>query len=78
MSAEQHNEIQRSLGRIEGHQEEIIERLNKINGKIIDHDIKIDKLKTAQTTTKVQLGMIATGASLVIAFIFKFVNDRWG
>ena len=78
MEQSQHNEIQRSLGRIEGHQAEIIKRLDKMNGKIIDHDVKLDKLKTAQTTTKVQLGMIATGASLVIAFIFKFVNDRWG
>ena len=78
MEQSQHEEIQRSLGRIEGHQSEIIKRLDKINGRLEDHAEQIGKLKTWQTTIKTQVGILAAGASLGIAFVFKFINDRWG
>lgn len=55
-----HNEILRSLGRIEGRVESILEQATKTNGRVTT-------LEGAITTMKVQEGITATKVTLISA-----------
>lgn len=57
---ETHNEILRSLGRIEGRVESILEQATKTNGRVT-------KLEEGLTTLKVQEGITTTKITLISA-----------
>ena len=66
----QHNEIQRSLGRIEG-------KLDGIKDSVDQHSKDIQKLQTGQTNLKIKLGGLAGGASLVVLVAFEWVKSQF-
>lgn len=74
MENNNHDEIMRSLGRLEAGQDAIIERLNKVNGRLDKHDEKISSLETFQTTVKVKTGVVASLVGGGIAFMGFIIN----
>ena len=76
MEQPQHNEIQRSLGRIEGPQAEIIKRLDKINGRLDNHSKNIAELKTGQTVLKTKATIFGGIAGVVIISVWEFIRSQ--
>ena len=75
MEEQTHNEIMRALGHIEGGVEGIIERLDKINGRLDKHDDKIVEHSDFIGTWKGKFAIIAiivsVGITLVINYFMK-------
>ena len=76
MPAGQHNEIQRSLGRIEGKLGEMNNHLVRINGRLDIHSKSISELKTGQTVLKTKATVFGGIAGVVIVSAWEFIRSQ--
>jgi peptidoglycan hydrolase CwlO-like protein len=67
---EQINNLERSVGRIEGKLDGILEQLKKINGSIGEQDRRIDTLEQESARAK----GIAAGISIVVSAAIAVIN----
>jgi hypothetical protein len=74
----QHEEIQRSLGRIEGKLDGLNKRIDVSNGRLIKHEQDLNKLKTGQTILKTKAAIFAAGGALIVLIVFEYVKFQFG
>lgn len=67
---DQLNNLERSLGRVEGKLDGIVSQLEKFNATVIDHDKRIDGI----TQEVVKAKGIAAGISMVVSVIGAVVT----
>ena len=72
MSTEISPDILRSLGRIEGNQEQMNERLREMNGRFDRVDTRFDRADTR--FDRLLLALLAVGATIVAALIVILVK----
>ena len=74
----QHEEIQHSLGRIEGKLDGLNKRIDVSNGRLIKHEQDLNKLKTGQTILKTKAAIFAAGGALIVLIVFEYVKFQFG
>lgn len=67
---EQMNNLERSMGRVEGKLDVVMAHLEKMNGALVSHNKRIDKLEQESAKAK----GIAVGTSMVVSFLASVVN----
>jgi hypothetical protein len=74
------NNLERSLGRVEGKIEEgfkgIYQRLDVMNGRLNGHDTKIDVLETDITTIKTKATIFGAGAGFSVMILWEFIKNK--
>jgi len=79
--AENHDEILRAIGRLEGAMTEgfkaIHARQDVANGKLIKHDEKIDELESYRDQLKGRVAVIAGGVGFVGSLVVVWFKDRF-
>lgn len=68
------DDIQRSLGRIEGKVDGINQRLDKVNGTLKDHSDKINLLETFRDNLQGRMTIIGAIAGFLGALITTIIN----
>lgn len=75
MSENEHSQIMRALGNLEGKIDGINQRLDVVNGRLNSHAKSIEGLKLFQNTVQTRTGIIATilgtVASLLVSVFIK-------
>lgn len=64
-----HTDLERSLGRVEGKLDLIIDRLDKMNGTLGRHDQEINSIKT-------RVAIIVVSLSAAINIAWEFLKNR--
>lgn len=70
-------EIQRSLGRIEGGQSEMLRRFDSVEKRLTDHGERIDKIEQQNSAQKAKMGIIGGGVAIVISIAWDFIKSKF-
>lgn len=74
MADNQHNEIMLALGRLEGGVEAIVERLNKVNGRLDRHEEEIDVIEKKMAFAKGKASVSTIICSSIISIIVAVIT----
>lgn len=78
MPEENHSEILRAIGRLEGTVstgfENVNNRLAQLNGKVADHEKRLGAIAVSDGQQNVKLGIIGTVGGLIGALVLKFIK----
>ena len=77
MNNQLHNEIMRSLGRIEGEVKGINQRLDVINGTLKDYDKRINIAENEVTSIKAKAAMLGALLGAGVSAFWSYVKDRF-
>lgn len=70
-------EIQRSLGRIEGGQSEMLRRFDDLDRKVIAHDVRLDKIEQFNAAQKARLGIFGGGVAIIVSIAWDFIKSKF-
>lgn len=77
MEKDHHSEIMRSLGRLEAGLEAVIERLNKVNGRLDKHDDKIEELEARKNQGIGKIAIISTVGATIFGLIGAIISGHY-
>jgi len=76
MNENELNNLERSIGRIEGKIDGILEHLRKINGSIEKHDCRIDTIEQEISRHKGIVAGISAVVSIIVSVISFFLKEK--
>ena len=72
-----HEEIQRSLGRIEGGVQGIKEELKQLNGRVLKQGEDIVTLQVQQVSLKTKIAILGASIAFSVSMLWDFIKSQF-